>query len=229
MKQIVFISLMASLISAAPIIKVDKVDFDFGTVPSGNGELKHTFIISNTGDQTLKIEKVKPGCSCSVGEFDSELKPGESSKLTAALSMKDRTGKQDKPITVISNAENAPLLKLTLQAFILGPMNMDRKYGIFEYTGKPIKDSITILSTRKGVKVTSAWYEKRSTEGASKKVPVTAVLVPTGKQQAQNSTEYRLVFNFKVKPTETEAGTLYFKTNHPESPLLEFRCMIEKK
>ncbi len=48
--------------SAAPMIEVDKADMDLGSIPAGNKKsIKHSFIIKNTGDDTLKIEKVKPG------------------------------------------------------------------------------------------------------------------------------------------------------------------------
>lgn len=234
MKPVYAIPLIVSLLSASPQIKVDNVSFDFGTVPSGNGELRHSFKITNTGDQTLKIDNVKPGCSCTVVEFKPELKPGETSVIVAALSIKDRTGKQDKPITIISNAENSPLLKLSMQAYILGPVNMDRRYGIFKAPmfGSSIKDSITILSTKKDLKITKAWYSIRSTasnaSATAKKVPVTVSLIPTKKVQSSKATEFIMKFSFKVNPPESEAGSLFFQTNHPEMSVLEFRCMIEK-
>jgi hypothetical protein len=47
---------------AAPIIKVDSADFDMGSIKDGEMKsMKHTFIVTNTGTDTLKIEKVKPG------------------------------------------------------------------------------------------------------------------------------------------------------------------------
>ncbi len=234
MKKILMISVLSSLVVAAPKIKVDQENFDFGTIPAGNGELRHSFKVSNIGDEILKIEKVKPGCSCTVVEFKSELQPGETSAIVAALSIKDRTGQQDKPITVISNAENSPLLKLSLEAFILGPINMDRRYGIFQVLpNKMVKDSITILSTKKDLKIPTAWYEIRNRDSDSstpaKKVPVNVVLTPTKKKQSSGATEFKLVFFFKSNPEQSEAGTIYFKTNHPDSPQLEFRCMTEKR
>ena len=55
-------SLFAFSAQAVPTIKVDSADFDLGVMKEGEQKsLKHTFIVTNTGKDTLKIEKVKPG------------------------------------------------------------------------------------------------------------------------------------------------------------------------
>lgn len=55
-------ALFALSVSAAPMIKVDSANFDMGTIKEGEQKsIKHTFIVTNTGTDTLKIEKVKPG------------------------------------------------------------------------------------------------------------------------------------------------------------------------
>ena len=54
--------LVAFSLPAAPKISVDSANFDFGTILEGEQKsVKHTFIIKNNGDDTLRIEKVKPG------------------------------------------------------------------------------------------------------------------------------------------------------------------------
>lgn len=55
-------SMFALSTMAASNIKVDSADFDMGTLKEGEQKsIKHTFIVTNTGTDTLKIEKVKPG------------------------------------------------------------------------------------------------------------------------------------------------------------------------
>ena len=47
---------------AAPMIKGDSADFNMGIFKEGEKKaIKHTFIVKNTGDALLKIEKAKPG------------------------------------------------------------------------------------------------------------------------------------------------------------------------
>ena len=49
-------------VGAAPMVSVDSANFDMGVIRAGTKkEIKHAFVIKNTGDDTLKIEKVKPG------------------------------------------------------------------------------------------------------------------------------------------------------------------------
>ena len=53
---------IAFTLQAAPMISVDSANFDLGTVREGEKKsIKHTFTIKNSGTDTLRIEKVKPG------------------------------------------------------------------------------------------------------------------------------------------------------------------------
>jgi hypothetical protein len=49
-----------TFLTAAPLITVEDVK-DFGPVKESNTTLEHTFIITNSGTDTLRIQKVKPG------------------------------------------------------------------------------------------------------------------------------------------------------------------------
>jgi hypothetical protein len=49
-----------SLIQAAPHLTLKESKFEFGYVPQ-NSKITHRFWLYNTGDDTLKIEKVIPG------------------------------------------------------------------------------------------------------------------------------------------------------------------------
>lgn len=220
------IALLSSL-SAAPQISVDQKEFDFGTIQEGTGTIEHTFKITNTGDETLKIQKVKPGCSCTVVEFDDELEPGETSTIVAGLKITGRTGQQNKPITVISNAENHPILRLMMKTYIAGAINMNRKYGIFkyDYNKKIIKDSLELTSAKKDLKITEAYYMERGNDIAVKvDVPVTLTKM---KNTDSKFNVYKMHFSFKPDIKNSQAGTIFIKTNHKEKPEIQFRCMIE--
>ena len=58
---ILIFSLISST-SAAPEITVNNETFDFGFVPQ-KAKLSHTFWISSSGTDVLKILKVVPGCA----------------------------------------------------------------------------------------------------------------------------------------------------------------------
>lgn len=227
MKKLLLFTLLSTTLWAAPQISVDQTVFDFGTVPSGNGTLSHTYKISNIGDEILKIQKVKPGCSCTVVEFPKEIKPGETADLTAGLKMAGRTGSQNKPITIISNSKDEPLKRLSLKAFIMGPLNLDRRYGIFQSTGSnsTIKDSLSIITHKEDLEVTEAYYVARGSENQEKR-PVKTNLKKVDDKEGVIT--YKLHFQFKSDIESSEAGTIYFTSNHPEKKEFEFRCMIEQ-
>lgn len=64
-KLILFILILGlvltfSLVQAAPRLTIPETEFDFGFAPQ-NSKLTHTFWLHSTGDDTLKILRVKPG------------------------------------------------------------------------------------------------------------------------------------------------------------------------
>jgi hypothetical protein len=59
---LLYVVLCAGAAIAGPKIKADIQDFDAGEFVEGaKKKVKHTFIISNTGNEALKIKEVKPG------------------------------------------------------------------------------------------------------------------------------------------------------------------------
>ncbi len=53
---------LAGLVSAGPKISVDSANFDLGGIKEGSKKkVSHQFAIKNTGDEVLKITKVRPG------------------------------------------------------------------------------------------------------------------------------------------------------------------------
>ncbi|MBN1307264.1 MAG: DUF1573 domain-containing protein [Chitinispirillaceae bacterium] len=53
---------LAFSVSSAPMISVDSADFDMGVIKEGTRtSIKHTFVVKNTGNEALIIEKVRPG------------------------------------------------------------------------------------------------------------------------------------------------------------------------
>ncbi|MDF2518999.1 MAG: hypothetical protein K0R59_4295 [Sphingobacterium sp.] len=99
-----------SLSSAAA--KLGKVEFaesafDFGQVKEG-AEVKHTFVLKNTGDAPIILSKVTASCGCTQPEFSkSPILPGKTSDIHVTFKSEGQVGKQQKIITVQSNASNS--------------------------------------------------------------------------------------------------------------------------
>lgn len=67
--------------AAAPRMTISELNFNFGYVPQ-NSHVSHVFWLRSTGDDTLKILKVVPGCGCTKAPLDKEaLAVGDSARL----------------------------------------------------------------------------------------------------------------------------------------------------
>ncbi|MGH9420648.1 MAG: DUF1573 domain-containing protein, partial [Thermoanaerobaculia bacterium] len=60
---------------AAPRLTIIEPLKDYGTIPKGE-KLTWSFEVKNTGDADLQIIAAKPGCGCTVADFDKVIKPG---------------------------------------------------------------------------------------------------------------------------------------------------------
>ena len=102
------------MIAVAVLVISPSSGFNFGKYPA-NQEKKHTFLLTNTGDELLKIDKIKITCGCSAADVDKkELEPGETAKLTAQINRESIAGPFSKGIFIHSNASNGRIQVVTL-------------------------------------------------------------------------------------------------------------------
>ncbi len=97
-----------------PKIVFQEKEYNFGTVVQGE-KVKHNFVVTNNGDDTLKISNVHASCGCTAALPDKkELLPSESTNIRVEFNSLGRTGNQLKYITVTSNDKDNPefILKL---------------------------------------------------------------------------------------------------------------------
>ncbi len=132
MKKIFLVLLAISSITAAqligPKISVQQLTHDFGNITQGE-EVSHEFVISNSGDDSLKIKDVKASCGCTAAKPEkSVLLPGESTKLKVNFNSKNFKGIQKKYVYVKSNDKDKPEIRLNFTANVLLNENpQDRK------------------------------------------------------------------------------------------------------
>ncbi len=100
--------------AVGPVIACDEPVYDFGTMDNAD-TVKHTFVIKNTGDTSLDIERVKPSCGCTVANISQKIiPPGETAEITANMSLKGRNGPISKSIIIHSNDPKQPQFRLAL-------------------------------------------------------------------------------------------------------------------
>lgn len=100
---IISLILIAS-INAEVKYELSETGFNFGKTVQ-NIKVSHTFWIKSTGDDTLRIGKIDPGCGCTQAPIkDSILAPGDSTALEIILSTKSYRGYISKRPNFMTNA-----------------------------------------------------------------------------------------------------------------------------
>ena len=95
----------ANISLGSPIIEFDIKEYDFGDVTEGE-VVEGKFTLINKGKVDLILTEVKPSCGCTTPEWPKEaIEPGESGEIKFLFNSKGRKGKQNKSITIRSNAE----------------------------------------------------------------------------------------------------------------------------
>ncbi len=133
---LVLVVAFGALAAAAPILGVDTVTYDFGSVAEGT-VVSHTFILSNLGDDTLTITGTRATCGCTTTALSkSSLAPGESVSLEARVDTSHFSGRIMKQVYIDSNDPTTPSAVVYIQGDVtqLQPYNItlgDLKYLFF--------------------------------------------------------------------------------------------------
>lgn len=131
----------------APRLTIVEPVKDYGTVPKGD-KLEWSFLVKNTGDADLQIIAAKPGCGCTVADFDKVIKPGSTGKVTAHVDTTAFAGPIAKSVTLETNDPNTPTAQLTLHA-IVKPYVEAYPAGFVRYTllqGDADSQTVTLYS-----------------------------------------------------------------------------------
>jgi hypothetical protein len=89
------------------VITFEKKSHDFGDIVQGD-KAEHTYYFTNTGTEPLIITNVQVQCGCTLPKSWSRdpIPPGAKGEITVAFNSAGREGRQNKTVTVISNAIN---------------------------------------------------------------------------------------------------------------------------
>jgi hypothetical protein len=92
----------------APEMEFEKAAHDFGDIIQDD-KVSYNFKFTNTGKTPLIINDVITTCGCTVPTWPKEpIPPGGKGEISATFSSAGKMGKQNKTITVMSNAANSP-------------------------------------------------------------------------------------------------------------------------
>ncbi|MDZ4716323.1 MAG: DUF1573 domain-containing protein [Cytophagales bacterium] len=106
--------------SDGPLIVWEKSSHDFGDVTQGD-KVEHTFKFRNAGTVPLIITNVQVTCGCTTpkGWARDPIPPGQSSEITVAFNSAGKYGRQEKVVSVVSNAANPEGSQILFSANVL--------------------------------------------------------------------------------------------------------------
>lgn len=207
----------------APRLTIVEPIKDYGVVPKGD-KLDWSFVIKNTGNTDLQIIAAKPGCGCTVADFDKVIKPGETGKVNAHVDTTNFAGPIAKSVTVETNDPSNPTAQLTIHA-VVKPYVEAYPAGFVRYNllqGDAETQSVTLYSEEDepfqitGVKVPGDWVKVNY-----KKIDDPAQIAQVGKK---DQAQYR--FDITVGGPDAKIGPLAEKVlittnskHQPEYPI----------
>lgn len=98
----------------APKAVCPEPDYDFGELENTE-TVEHDYVIRNEGELSLEILSVKPSCGCTaVSPSQKVIPPGGEGSVHATFGLQNRSGYQDKSITVTCNDPARPTFLLRL-------------------------------------------------------------------------------------------------------------------
>ena len=221
----VTIALFATAYSA-PQITISPDVYKCGEVNEGKTKsVSGKYTVRNTGDKTLKLLSVKPGCGCTVVKFDSLIAPGDSGTINASLDITGYNGHVLKNITVTSNAENTPSLRLSIDVIILSPLSITPRF--ISGTSETVI-ALAVSSTKKDLHVTDVHFKISDNTDTDDMLPWPMVsdttlkfeLIKDSTVEKSNRTDYLLKL-FLPKVTTLINGTFIIHTDHLERKTVE--------
>jgi hypothetical protein len=88
----------------APVFEFEESTYDFGKITAGE-KVAHKFRFKNGGKTPLIVSDAQTTCGCTVPEKpEKPIAPGETGVIKVVFNSEGKFGKQDKVITLTSNA-----------------------------------------------------------------------------------------------------------------------------
>lgn len=106
-----------------PVIQATPDFFDFGEIQYGE-IVEHTFIIKNSGEEVLEINRLSTSCACTSAEIGKEiLNPEEETNLlvtynTGLMTGAHAKGNQERIIYIKTNDPVNPQIEVIIKAYV---------------------------------------------------------------------------------------------------------------
>ena len=103
-----------------PYVAFTESVYDFKEIYQGD-KVEHVFEFKNSGNKPLIISNVQTTCGCTVPQYPKvAIAPGAKQEIKVIFNSRGKMGRQNKVITIISNAANNPE-RIRLTGTVLPP------------------------------------------------------------------------------------------------------------
>jgi hypothetical protein len=213
-----------SFAAAGPRISFEKETHDYGKVFYGDS-VTYEFVVINTGDNTLIIQRLEPSCGCvETVKGSTEIAPKGTSKIAVAFDTKGlKPGRKKQTVHVYSNDPTKPSTKITLYAdvvreIVVDPLSLNKKLknGV-----KKVSFPLKITNTSSKI-CTVTGIRSQGNDPKAELMPSTIVLEP------------RAIVPFSIEielPSKSDRhiymGRLTLLTDHPREKEIEISYLIQ--
>ncbi len=112
---------------------------------AGDAEAVAHFKYENKTDKTINIKNVRTSCGCTAAALKkNDVAPGESGEVTATFKIGNRTGVQQKTVTVETDSAAEPTTNLLLKATIAESVQVQPTFVFWENGEAPTPKKIVI-------------------------------------------------------------------------------------
>jgi hypothetical protein len=159
------------------------------------------FKYQNKGDKTIAIKNVSTSCGCTAATAKNSAEPGEKGEVTATFKVGDRTGTQQKTITVTTDDPMHPTAMLNLKVVIPQVLELQPTF-VYWQAGEEAKAKTIVAKVGKDVSIKNLDVSSSNPDF-------------TTKVEQPSANEFRI----SVKPQQTTkagAATLTIKPALPD-------------
>ncbi len=205
-------------------IEAPNPDFNFGAIRSSDANIiTHTFVFRNAGEENLVINKIRPSCGClSAIASATQIAPGATASITAALNPKGKFGKQTINVRVNTNDPTNESQNFRMSGMILSDWRVVPTQVDMGAMGK-------LQSTTKDVIVTSQYlkddprFKITSIKSDCPEIKAITAEAPAPKQEQPDNTfdEVQRIVRINVTGGTTEgeqSHRVYISTDDPKNP-----------
>lgn len=131
------------------------------------------FKYQNKGDKLIAIKSVTTSCGCTAASAKQSADPGEKGEVTATFKIGDRTGVQQKAITVLTDDSAHPSTTLSLKVNIPQVLELQPTF-VFWQAGEEPKPKTIVAKAGSGVSIKSLDVSSSSPDFVAKVEPGSA-------------------------------------------------------